>query len=87
MSIHFHLFKVEGTGAFPIDMLRRDECYPRSTEDAAGIAAEAPAQRVVTLCHVDSRPLFSWSPTAERWESFGWRVIEWNGVSTAKAIA
>ena len=30
-------FKVEGSGRFPIDMLRHSECYPESSDDAMKI--------------------------------------------------
>lgn len=69
-------FTVAGTGAFPFDMLRYDECWP-----ATSVAANAVAMDVRDVRARDSRravPLLTnrrAGPTIRRWESFGWRVI------------
>jgi hypothetical protein len=68
-----HSFKVVGTGRFPLDMLRRDQCFP-STEDDAERAEHTKAMRIVSLTTYRERDLFM--PTVGRWESFGWKVIE-----------
>jgi hypothetical protein len=69
------VFVVAGSGPFPFDMLRKDECFPLNTESAAAIGME-----VADLRARDSRravrlgtykPL---GPTIARWESFGWKV-------------
>lgn len=70
-------FTVEGRGTFPVDMLRYDTCWPRSQEDTAKL------ERVSRRQHLrDDRPVRialssnGRPPTAARWASFGWKVIE-----------
>lgn len=76
----FITFAVEGSHAFPIDMLRYDACYPDSEQDSGKVEYsdmyDSPrGSRVVWLKHrvikhenLDNYP----SP---RWPSFGWRVL------------
>jgi len=66
-------FTVKGTGAFPIDMLRYDACWPDHAADAIAIQdtyhrRERQQNRrfTVTLCGVGQG-----APTVARWESFG----------------
>lgn len=73
-------FAVTGAGSFPVDMLRRDQCFPMGTEDVDSITLLADddpeayfAPRTVHLGHVGSP---RWTPTADRWNSFGWTVVE-----------
>jgi hypothetical protein len=61
-------FTVSGRGAFPLDMLRYDSCWPNSEADTSAID-EPRERRKVTL-----RTYSNYSPTIDRWESFGWRV-------------
>jgi hypothetical protein len=76
-----HEYTVTGCGAFPVDMLRYDASYPKSTDDAVSIALNMTddkevylAMRTITLCHVcDFR---SWSPTEGQWDSFVWTVAD-----------
>jgi hypothetical protein len=68
-------FEVEGTGAFPIDMLRYDACYPATEGDSHIITATmhrgGVTANTVTLKTADpKRP-----PTVERWRSFGWTLV------------
>lgn len=75
-KLYFHYVKVTGTGDFPVDMLRYDACYPRTTEDAlkilGGYTFAFGERRTVELVRVsDSR---SNGFTPGRWASFGWRV-------------
>lgn len=78
-TLHRHTFTVEGSGRFPIDMLRYDSCYPASQADVSAITNDGgPGQarlepRRVELAHTDTRK--RWTPTSGRWESFGWRVL------------
>jgi hypothetical protein len=65
-------FKVEGSGEFPVDMLRYDTCFPLTENDAHVIALQR-GTRQVTLVR---RSLVPTEPTAGRWQSFGWRIIE-----------
>jgi len=67
MANHF-IFRVSGRGEFPVDMLRRDECYPYRTEDAMIILGGATAPKRVGV-FVSPRP-----PLIDRWDSFGWNV-------------
>lgn len=69
-----HRFTVRGGGAFPLDMLRYNSCWPARGVDVValhrgmGQPHRATAAREVTLEGVDV-------PTNDRWESFGWTVI------------
>jgi hypothetical protein len=69
-----HTFIVEGRGEFPLDMLRRDEAFPRDTESAHAIATpdspKAAPRRVRLGTH-------GFGPNLDRWLSFGWTVIAW----------
>jgi hypothetical protein len=66
-------YSVQGSGSFPIDMLRYDRCWPASEgSDSAGIyyshALGDNESRTVCLIGIDQ-------PTERRWESFGWKVL------------
>lgn len=62
-------FTVEGSGQFPFDMLRYDQCWPVGLCDAAQMK-ENNYRRIVLETHRKS------APTDGRWESFCWRVVE-----------
>lgn len=82
MAVYTHVFVVEGSGLFPVDMLRRDKCYPRNEGDSNELAREQLAGRRVALEHVATGERTEgayWQPTLGRWESFGWRVVWWCG--------
>lgn len=61
---------VRGSGAFPIDMLRYDAAHPYQERDSAAIEHIARSREVG-----DVRVVMTHEPTAERWASFGWRVV------------
>lgn len=68
-----HEFIVEGSGVFPFDMLRYDQCWPKSeTTDSAAIERTTrhvySGDEKVTLVGLGK-------PTEGRWNSFGWRVV------------
>jgi len=69
-------FEVEGTGAFPIDMLRYTCAWPKGEIDARTIEDshdELPRRHTIALSryHRDPEPNLA----ADRWESkFRWRV-------------
>jgi hypothetical protein len=63
----FHVV-VEGSGSFPIDMLRYDKCWPSTESDSITITDEG--LRSVTLTYSGIVP----QPTNGRWNSFGWMV-------------
>jgi hypothetical protein len=78
-------FTVEGRGAFPVDMLRHDQCWPMLPDDSAAIMGyDAWGQKHVNK--VDDgelrqvRLLGLKSPTVSRWSSFMWDVVEINDV-------
>ena|ERR1700704_367084 len=65
-----------GSGAFPVDMLRYDQCAPRTSGDAACVAQRDGSEfRVVNLNAYSAATETSRTMTAERWESFGWYVL------------
>lgn len=79
--VYFATFTVEGSTAFPIDMLRYDHCYPASESDSVQIASSLlpermvePRSRRITLRqwrYERNRP-----PAVARWQSYRWRVVE-----------
>lgn len=62
-------FTVAGRGAFPLDMLRYDCCWPMTGDDVTNLDGTI-ERREITL--VSATPN---SPTRGRWSSFGWPVI------------
>lgn len=68
---------VEGSGQFPIDMLRRDMCFPHSESDALlmGVTSTEAVHRVVNLLTWRERCPTDHVATNARWESFGWEVF------------
>jgi hypothetical protein len=71
-------FTVEGTGEFPLDMLRSDQCWPAAVDDAARIGAhygmadpDGVRARLVRL-----ETAAKYAPNRQRWQSFRWRVID-----------
>lgn len=74
-------FTVTGTFAFPLDMLRYDNCYP-ADQDAVGCMQSALNPRSikegelrVTLRRAGATKGEAEGITPARWESFGWRVV------------
>ncbi len=70
---HTHTFTVEGRGAFPYDMLRYDQCFPLTGDDSANMQQHVTERRSVTLTRISDRS--AWLPTAARWSSFTWAVV------------
>jgi hypothetical protein len=79
-GIQAYEFTVHGTGTFPHDMLRYDQCWPKYEGDAGyfeyrrmnrfdEITGERIPDPVRSIRLVGLR-----EPTERRWESFGWRV-------------
>ena len=66
-------FTVTGSGYFPVDMLRYDACFPRTSQDVStmlkqgGPNAEHMVFRTVEMNSYQQ-------PTLDRWASFGWKV-------------
>jgi len=81
-----HTLRVRGNGIFPFDMLRYDGVTVDPT-DKAGMAFVKksndpahfhellfdPKTRTVRVVATDTR---KWEPTAARWRSFGWTVVD-----------
>lgn len=74
-------YTVEGLWPFPLDMLRHDGSYPATADDQEKI------ERLSRACTIDGFGLSAkvriqlrkgWSglPNDERWQSFGWKVVE-----------
>lgn len=66
------LYTVSGRGRFPLDMLRYDSAWPASSTDSATISATLTVHRGSAAVQLLSHK----SPTADRWTSFGWTVID-----------
>ena len=68
-------------GAFPLDMLRYDSCYPMSSVDVNRMILESQRDYTergydnITLVHREHGSK-KWRPTEDRWRSFGWRVTD-----------
>ncbi len=63
---------VEGSGEFPVDMLRYDSCFPLEGQDASKLGHDRREHRCVVLCR---RGASADGATGARWASFGWRVL------------
>tara|TARA_R110002020_G_scaffold32996_3_gene101034 strand:+ start:614 stop:937 length:324 start_codon:yes stop_codon:yes gene_type:complete len=65
-------FVVEGSGRFPIDMLRYNQAWPATVQAGIDITTTEPhndlGNRTVRLNATQQ-------PTIGRWASFGWQVI------------
>jgi hypothetical protein len=78
-SVYQHEITVQGTGPFPLDMLRYDACWPRTQSAVDAIHASIQGPRItekeytVELACVSNTKLSCWA--TERWASFGWAVI------------
>lgn len=75
-------YTVQGAGHFPLDMLRYDESFPQNSEDVGKIDDRI-VQRSVNLVHKGAEK--DWWPTVERWESFGWRILQ--GTTSRSQVA
>jgi hypothetical protein len=83
MTLYRTTFYVHGNGIFPLDMLRYDSCYPHdsySVHELEDTGWKATERREVSLIHTGN--LKDWTPTIDRWASFGWIVAD--SVSTRK---
>ena len=73
-----HIAEVRGRGQFPIDMLRYDQCYPRTGDDAHKIASARDDRAVVIVTKSDD-PIACW--TERRWASYLWRLTPITGMA------
>lgn len=58
-----------GTGEFPFDMLRYDQAWPVSSEDAYKLGVVEEPHKIRSIRLRSYRP-----PTIDRWSSFTWSV-------------
>ena len=65
-------YTVEGSGAFPFDMLRYDAAYPER-EDEVGLIARCRHHSQYNEIR-QIRMVSHSMPTVGRWNSFGWKV-------------
>jgi hypothetical protein len=61
---------VEGSGEFPIDMLRYDSAFPAEERDSSAIQKDG-RRRVVLL----RRGVGASEGSHARWRSFGWPIV------------
>jgi hypothetical protein len=73
---------VQGSGEFPLDMLRYDECFPIDGPSVSALSASD--KRSVTLRTFNFR-YFNGFP-GNRWESFGWKVTHVDGEVVSPVI-
>jgi hypothetical protein len=71
-------YKVAGKMMFPVDMLRYDGSYPR-TETDSGVIESTGGGDMPEGGHVVELQGYQ-RPSIARWKSFGWRVVEIDGV-------
>ena len=71
-------YSVEGFAPFPYDMLRYDESWPATESDAGAMErVEGGLRQSEALGPTRIRlATFSGQPTVERWQSFGWTVVD-----------
>ena len=68
----FYLYEVQGSGAFPLDMLRYDSAWPADSEGVSVMVTRhghAEGRRTIRLESYHR-------PTVDRWQSFGWLVVD-----------
>ncbi len=73
-------YEVEGTGEFPIDMLRYDSAWPYSADDALKISLQPHDGDAYFNRHTVRLSTYSnndrWKiNTPARWRSFSWEVV------------
>jgi hypothetical protein len=77
-KVFTHRFMVSGSRQFPADMLRYDRCYPESNDDVAEMFTTSAENNYDTRRRVElvAREEKHWTPTKDRWRSFGWLVLK-----------
>ena len=79
MATYRHKAVVAGGRQFPIDMLRRDSCWPEDEDDSGVIARSMMLSGLreieeVKIMKTSSERTPQW--TEGRWKSFGWTLTE-----------
>ncbi len=74
-------FTVRGKFPFPLDMLRHDVCWPKSSDDVVRIDEslrqyEIPSSDRAGPWDITLQSKGTGVPTTGRWKSFGWEVTE-----------
>lgn len=77
-KIFVYTVRLRGCFNFPHDMLRYDQCYPKSETDSNAIARTwamggSDQDEVIEVKRVTSNA--RWEPTKGRWEAYNWKVI------------
>jgi len=67
-----HVARITFTGAFPMDMLRYDSCWPESQTDITAIIKRRGDNTVVRV--VKYSPFKQWPFADGRWASFGCHI-------------
>lgn len=70
--IYRTVLTVEGSGEFPVDMLRYDRCCPDTGGDVMGVIGRTSLPRRVRLLRFS---IAGDKAEAARWKSFGWTVL------------
>ena len=76
---YIHIAEVRGSGAFPLDMLRYDACWPTHQEDVLNIGTTLgrnAKERTVSVSTITTHRITKDAiPFTEgRWRSFGWTL-------------
>jgi hypothetical protein len=67
-------YDVIGPAPFPIDMLRHDECWPTTSEDAVMVQTASVRDSVSINKRFRISITSGREPTPSRWGKFGWGV-------------
>lgn len=70
--MYHQVFTVKGKGAFPIDMLRLDYCWPHNEEDSKRVFQKG-IRTIELVRRIDREGTV---PAAGHWLSYGWTVKE-----------
>lgn len=71
MPRYLHELSVSGSGSFPTDMLRYDQCWPLEQQDVVNMDRRSETRQVTVAQITDTKhDKF----TVERWRSFGWQM-------------
>jgi hypothetical protein len=75
-------FTVEGSGAFPFDMLRYDCCWPENESDSPNVGLMYDTAEYIKTRRIALLSDNQHVPTDTRWKMFGWKVV---GIEQLKA--
>lgn len=68
-------FTVIGSGPFPADMLRYDECWPATADDAHKVGMETTGYRAKQSHRRVTLVTGKHGSPSGRWASFGWAIV------------